>query len=155
MSEWNHYTDTQQELQFSRVHPSPPPLAPSLTPQSTAAGGHKAVTALITKPHERYSQPKPSGWRRPGAQRHRERCAKERQRPGRGHRSPRRATAPGRALPHQPDEQLEGSRKDEVVAADGPAPAEEHEPRHFAGPTHRPLPSGLTARRGGHGLTAQ
>lgn len=51
-----------------------------------------------------------------------------------GKRPGRRAAAPGCALPHQPDEQLEGAREHEVVAADGPAPAEQHEPRHPAGP---------------------
>lgn len=39
-------------------------------------------------------------------------------------------SGPGSSLPHQPDEQLEGAREHEVVAADGPAPAEQDEPRH-------------------------
>lgn len=80
-----------------------------------------------------------------------------------GKRPGRRAAAPGRALPHQPDEQLEGPREHEVVAADGPAPAEHYEPRHPAGPAAAAAPSGppdpvpphldLTARRGGHNVT--
>lgn len=41
-------------------------------------------------------------------------------------------------LPQHSQEQLEDSRKDQVVAAEGPAPAEQHHPRHGEGPAARP-----------------
>lgn len=59
----------------------------------------------------------------------------------------RGVTAPRAALPHQPDQELEGPREDEVVAADGPAPAEHHQPRHPAGRAAA-VPSGAPASAG-------
>lgn len=50
-------------------------------------------------------------------------------------RTARPAPAPASPppLPQHSQEQLEDSRKDQVVAAEGPAPAEEHHPRHGEG----------------------
>lgn len=74
--------------------------------------------------------------------------------------APRAEIAAARAaLPQQPDEELEGPREDEVVAADSPAPAEHHQPRHPANASgapehlhrpsrrpHRPLGASATSR---------
>lgn len=61
--------------------------------------------------------------------------------------APRDGRLGARPLPQQPEEQLEGPREDEVVAADGPAPPEHHQPRHPADTsTPAPPPAPSTGR---------